>query len=149
MRWRVLLTVSQCCLAYGQTVNSDQVLDRVRRRLLVDFAHLQRSTCVQTITREYRGAKALRRRTCAEIIQASRDRKSELPMFAWDRLRLDVSVTPTKEIFSWAGASKFEEGEISDLIDTGSIGTGDFGAFIGSIFSRPIRITYRGQRDTL
>ena len=39
---------------------------------------------------------------------------------------LDVALSETSEIYSWAGAPRFEEGDIDELIPDGAIGTGPF-----------------------
>jgi len=42
-----------------------------------------------------------------------------------DRLRLDVAVTRDREVYSWAGTGRFEDGEIDELIPQGAMGTGE------------------------
>jgi hypothetical protein len=63
-----------------------------------------------------------------------------------DRLRLDVALAEGREIYSWAGARKFEEGEIDELIPDGAMGTGPFATMLLSVFrGRAPRFTYEGQ----
>src|SRR5262249_42579939 len=50
------------------------------------------------------------------------------------------------EIYSWAGAHKFEEAEIDELITQGAIGTGPFAIYLLSVFvGRPPRFVFEGE----
>ena len=50
-----------------------------------------------------------------------------------DRLRLDVLLATNRELYSWAGAKKFEEGEIDGLVTQGAFGTGPFASMLLSV----------------
>jgi len=51
-----------------------------------------------------------------------------------------------REVCSWAGAAKFEDGDIDDLILEGPIGTGPFGAMLLSLFEgHNARFFYEGD----
>jgi hypothetical protein len=56
-----------------------------------------------------------------------------------DRLRLDVTITHRGEIYSWVGASKFEDGSIDEIVKQGPFGTGSFGALLAVIFEQDPR----------
>src|SRR5205807_1215560 len=65
---------------------------------------------------------------------------------AADRLRLDVAVTPVREIYSWAGAHEFDDRDLTEIVGGGPIGTGAFGAFLMSIFGNANALfTYTGE----
>ncbi|MGI8990319.1 MAG: hypothetical protein ACR2I2_12175 [Bryobacteraceae bacterium] len=51
-----------------------------------------------------------------------------------DRLRLDVKASAGNEIDSWAGGSRFEEGNVAKFV-SGPFGTGPFGTFLSDIFT--------------
>jgi hypothetical protein len=55
-----------------------------------------------------------------------------------DRLRLDVTMTGRGEIFSWVGASRFDDRSISQLVD-GPMVTGAFGGFLSIVFKQDVR----------
>jgi hypothetical protein len=63
-----------------------------------------------------------------------------------DRLRLDVLLAGGREIFSWAGAGKFEDRDIDELIPDGAMGTGPFAVMLLGVFrGRAPRFTYEGE----
>ncbi len=121
------------------------VLQQARRRILLDVNQMQRYSCVQTITRHFSSPPGFRHRSCEGYMETSAQRKRELPLEAWDRLRFDVTVADGQEIYSWAGAQKFEGGDLSRMVSYGALGSGDFGAFLGEILrGNNISVKYLG-----
>jgi hypothetical protein len=55
-----------------------------------------------------------------------------------DRLRLDVTMTGRGEIFSWVGASRFDDRSIFQMVE-GPMQTGAFGAFLSIVFKQDVR----------
>ena len=106
------------------------LLETVREKVLANDRHMPRYTCVETIARtQYSPAGA---------------------MFERDRLRLDVAVVNGGEMFSWAGAGKFETNEIDKIVRGGASGSGDFGLFLASVFGgAPDAIRFRGLEHDL
>ena len=52
-------------------------------------------------------------------------------------------------MFSWAGAGKFETKNVDDLIEGGASGSGDFAAFLLSVFGGEAdKIVYQGLRES-
>jgi len=110
------------------------VLVSVRNRLLPELERLPRYTCVQTIMRRYfRPEPHGPRPSCTELIAAQQERRHELPLMGWDRLRLEVAIVDGENVFSWVGAPKFEAGTFEKLSAGGPMGSGDFGPFLNSI----------------
>ncbi len=120
---------------------SDPVLERARQRLLTDAGRMNRFTCRQTVNRVQMGRKE-RLHSCGDIIRARAKRRFSLPVVSWDRLRLDVAVSKGRELYSWAGAPKFDEGNLRAIAGGGSLGTGDFGPYIASIFGPGAKISF-------
>jgi hypothetical protein len=65
-----------------------------------------------------------------------------------DRLRLDVAVVDGGEMFSWAGAGKFETHDVEKLVGGGASGSGEVGSFLSGVFgNEPDAIRYAGRRN--
>jgi hypothetical protein len=132
----VLVTMASIA-AFTADSPVQELFNRVRRYVLENVARVPRYTCVQTVTRkQFRPLGGLQTESCQSLI-ASRAGLSSPGVVVWhDRLRLDVAVGEDSEIFSWAGARQFETGNLNDLALSGSTGSGDFGAFLGSVFGK-------------
>jgi hypothetical protein len=88
---------------------------------------------VQTVVRSQFELPAVGGSCASQISSAERNRAAAI--LRWhDRLRLDVAVGEKSEMFSWAGASKFESDDITNLVGRGASGSGEFGSFLASIF---------------
>ena len=130
-----LLLTSSIGISAQSSVDANEILARVRQRLLADLERMPRYTCVETVTRNNYPPPLLwwhSSRSCAEIVAelGQHERKPK----NWDRLRLDVAIGDQGEILSWVGAPRFEEGTLSELAGKGPLVSGDFGPFLGAIF---------------
>ena len=106
---------------------------RATRRMLPNF------TCVETVTRVFFRPASTLNRPCAEILRDRQHPTLDLVLRPWstDRLRLDVTLTERGEIFSWAGARRFEEdADIGRVVRNGPISTGAFGGFLIGVFDQ-------------
>ncbi len=124
------------------------LFNKVRTEVLDNVRRFPRYTCVQTVTRSQfelpqTGA------SCATVI-ADHQRNPSSRILRWhDRLRLDVAVGEKSEMFSWAGASQFETGDINSMVARGASGSGEFGSFLASVFGGDAEgFLYRGLKDT-
>jgi len=108
-----------------------QVLQRAAIKVRVRAATLPNYTCVQTVTRDY-----YKPRTVGQARSCAASRSEDLRLTTTDRLRLDVTMTGRGEIYSWAGASKFEDSDIGALVHRGPIGSGSFGAILAILFGQ-------------
>jgi hypothetical protein len=128
----------------------EELFKQTREKVLDNARRMPRYTCVETVSRaQYdppRGGAA----SCQSVITMRKLVTSRgVPMFR-DRLRLDVAVIDQSEIFSWAGAGKFETRDVGDLVGGGASGSGEFGGFLSSVFgSAPDEIRYAGRRHSL
>lgn len=114
-----------------------EILVRLRDQVLAHGALIPNHTCVETVQRDrYEPAAGRLAKSCDAIV--ARRKQSGFPMSlrldSTDRLRLDVALASDREIYSWAGAARFEEGEIDELIPEGAIGTGPFASMLLAIF---------------
>src|SRR5579872_1592818 len=63
-----------------------------------------------------------------------------------DRLRVDVAMGSTKEMYSWVGENQFEDRQLTDMVQEGAVSTGNFAAFLAMIFrSDDPTFTYNGD----
>ncbi len=122
------------------------VLQRTAIKVRVRMASMPNYTCVQTVTRDYFRPRDPARSCLA--VEAERQRPALDPVLVrtfTDRLRLDVSMTDRGEIYSWAGASKFEDTGIESIVHEGPISSGSFGALLSIVFALdPQNFEYRG-----
>ena len=114
-----------------------QVLMRVRDRILAHAQRIPNHTCVETIVRDwYEFAAGTAPRSCDDLLGRRKKARPDalLRLSSTDRIRLDVALTDSHEIFSWPGAGKFQDGYINELVPTGAIGSGGFAASLVAIF---------------
>ncbi|HEY1411237.1 MAG TPA: hypothetical protein VGF36_03810, partial [Rhodopila sp.] len=139
-----------CAVAVTADSPAQILFDRLRARVRQDVANAPRYTFVETIERKrYRPQLGGPRSSCQAMIEARAQLESPGLEVWHDRLRLDVAVGEDSEMFSWAGAKQFETGDIQDLAASGSTGTGDFGAFLASVFGADgDRFRYNGEQET-
>jgi hypothetical protein len=115
-----------CALAED---GAGELLERVRARMRENLSRAPDYVCQETVERWARDSQ-----------------RSEFK--AMDILRLEVGFAGGKEIFSWRGASRFEEKELADLVGSGVVGTGAFAVHAANVFlSRAAEFTYRGEEE--
>lgn len=125
------------------------VLMRVRDRVMAHAEQIPNHTCVETIARDvYEQVATTPPRSCDELL-GRRKRAGAgtlVKLTTTDRLRLDVAVADGREIYSWAGAGKFEEKEIDELVPSGAISTGPFASTLLGIFeTRDPNFAFEGE----
>ena len=91
------------------------LLARIKLRMQQNLSHLPNYTCLQTIERS-------RRRPPARRFEYT------------DTVRLEVALVGGKEMFAWPGAKNFEDRDITEIVQGGAIGTGDFALHARAIF---------------
>lgn len=133
MLGRVVLLIGIGALAVAQDDPTD-VLIRLRDRVLAHAQRIPNHTCVESVRRDqYVNASGLpAARSCDALVARRKqaDFSSSLRLAITDRLRLDVLLATERELYSWAGAKKFEEGEIDELVTQGAFGTGPFASML-------------------
>jgi hypothetical protein len=146
---RVLFALLLAIPAVAEEYDPTEVLIRLRDQVLAHGVRIPNYICVETIARDYYEPAAQPvPKSCDSIL--ARRKTDNFPallrLATTDRLRLDVALAEGREIYSWAGARKFEEGEIDELIPDGAMGTGPFAAMLLGVFQgRVPRFTYEGE----
>ena len=92
----------------------EALLQRIRSRVVEHLSHLPNYTCHEVIDRLLRPLNSSTGQT--------------------DRVELEVAFVGGKELFSRAGESQFQDQPISQIVSSGTIGSGSFGSFVNSIF---------------
>jgi len=116
-----------------------EVLKRVTAKVVAAGKVIPNYTCVETVNRDfYRPAPANRPRACPVLLEQRQHPTKDpgLRLLSTDRLRLDVAMVQRGEIFSWVGASKFDDADVGHLVREGPIGSGAFGAFLSVVFQQ-------------
>lgn len=126
-----------------------EVLIRLRDRVLAHAQRIPNHTCVESVQRDqYENVSGLPARSCDTLLARRKlaDPPSALRLVATDRLRLDVLLASDRELYSWAGAKKFEESEIDALVTQGAFGTGPFASMLlGVVQGNDARFVFEGD----
>jgi hypothetical protein len=124
---------------------------QVRDRVLEHGQRIPNHTCVESIQRDrYEPIAGRAAKACPTLVarREEGDAPARLKLNGTDWLRLDVALDRQREIYSWAGAGKFEEGELDELIPEGASGTGPFATLLLSIFApRRPHFSFEGESE--
>jgi hypothetical protein len=130
--------------AHGQQ-DWNQLLQRVRDRVRETIQRLPNYMCTETVDRTQYRPNSTHVPSCTELIAGQNERK--LRPVTSDRLRLDVAVAATGEMYSWVGESGFHDQSLGDLVKEGVTSTGSFSAFLRAIFaSGGVSFSYNGEK---
>ena len=137
-----------CALAasvWAQTDDPKELLVRVRGNLMAAIARMPRYMCTQTIDRAQYAPNLLSQDPLRRVILSppdscdnllSQKNRAQPKLTVTDRLRLDVAIANSNEIYSWVGESRFDNRDLFQMVRDGAIQTGSFSGFLGSIFAR-------------
>ncbi len=127
-----LLLLTALALSAQSVDDPVEVLRQARPKLATVIKHLPRYTCVQTVERSYfRLGSGRERPTCAESAEWRRLNRRQVELT--DRLRLEVAISESSEMYGWVGSGRFESKSLLQMVE-GPIGTGAFGSFLVDIF---------------
>jgi hypothetical protein len=142
----VLLSLSFLAMADDDPAG---VLIRLRDQVLAHAQQIPNHTCVESVRRDqYERVGGPTPRSCDALLARRKlpGFSSSLRLATTDRLRLDVLLSTDRELYSWAGAKKFEEGEIDELVTQGAFATGPFASMLLSVLaSRDARFIFEGD----
>jgi len=115
-------------------------LAKARDKILSAVPGSPAHTCIETIDRSYFSRynyNPLSSTPSCERLSADRKKgRSRLRLDATDRLRVEVTMTQGREIYSWTGPGAFSR-SVEDILQWGPIGTGAFAANLLDIFTDP------------
>jgi hypothetical protein len=138
-----LLALALVLVAAGRTADPvvEELFKQARAKVLDNSKRMPRYTCVETVDRtQYQPTGKA----------ASCQPQPHGNPVVRDRLRLDVAVVNGGEIFSWAGAGKFESHDVDKIVGGGASGSGEFAGFLMGVFGNESeQIRYAGQRKDL
>src|SRR5437764_14747329 len=113
----IALVLATLATAAAEDADPVEVLMRLRDQVMRHAGRIPNHTCVETVRRErYESAAGIHQQSCDTLLSRRRmiGFEATLKHISTDRLRLDVAFTGEREIYSWAGASKFEDGDIDE-----------------------------------
>ena len=133
-----------CGIAAGMCAqeNPTELLRRLHTKVASSLDHLPRYMCTETIDRAvYEPDVYDIGNTCDTGPQ-----KPQTHLVTSDRLRLDVGIASTVEMYSWVGESRFSNRDLFYLVEDGAISTGTYAAFLTAIFlGEDASFTYQGE----
>ena len=84
--------------------------------------------------------KALPNYSCVETIERSIRKNAQQPFRHVDMVHVEVAVTGDRELYSWPGANKFEDRDITDMINSGTVSNGEFALALRSVITNNVSI---------
>jgi len=125
----------------------DEVLALLRQRILDEAARVPNYTCVQTIDRQFFVSTGQRSTASCVGPRVEQNRPGNgIAFYGSDRFRLDVGVGRTGEVYSWAGAERFDDRDLGDFIP-GPASTGAFASLLHMMFGLDAaEFLYRGKQ---
>jgi hypothetical protein len=119
-----------------------EVLRQAIAKVAASANSIVNCTCQQTVTRDFfQPMVPTPPLACSVLLEQKKHPTLDmlLRLKATDRLRFDVSMLYSGEIFSWPGASRFDDAGLRHLVPQGGIGTGTFAGFLGVVFKYDVR----------
>jgi hypothetical protein len=126
----IAVPLAVLCLRAQTPLSPDlDALSKIRTQMLFNLKHQPNYTCIETIERSSRP-------------------KLTTKLKLVDTLRLEVALVDGKEMFAWPGSKKFDDTDVTDMVTTGAIGSGNFGTHAAALFTtRSATFHYLGQED--
>ena len=124
MRYALILAIP-APLAATEQDDAQAVLERATAKVLDSNRRVPNYTCVETVSRQcFRPVAVQLPHACQAILEIRRHPTPDFSLqhFMTDRLRLDVAMIRHGEIFSWAGASRFNDHFMDRTVGYGPLG---------------------------
>lgn len=111
-----------------------ELLLRIRARVMETVNRLPKYMCTQTIDRvRNEPAPTFRPPPCDALLRFKNAGTLKVHPVESDRLRFDVGIAGTREIYSLAGENRFDDRGLLDMVQ-GAISTGSFSSLLRMIF---------------
>jgi hypothetical protein len=151
--WIRLLLLCSCAAviqasAGAQNTDPRDLLLRVRANVTDTLARLPKYMCSLTIDRAQYSPDPIHPSSCDGM--AAQRKKGQLkPRLAeTDRVRLDVAIAATNEIYSWPGEDRFNDRNAFDLVRQGALQSGGYSTFLTTIFAgEDANFSYNGETE--
>jgi hypothetical protein len=133
----------------------DAALEQARARLQAMAHHLEKYVCIETVNRNYYRQVVSRDApvrseaapACSQTTPATTAGSERRELESTDRVRLEVTVSQSRELHSWPGATGFDTRDVDELIRNGPVSTGSFGSDLTSVFGKPgVTFQYLGEK---
>jgi hypothetical protein len=124
---RLVVALAFALPSYAQSP-AQTLFTRVRQKVVESVARAADLTCTENVTRF--NYAPLKPAGCSD----AEPPLSSLRLQSNDRLRLDVGVSKSNEMYSWHGETTFNELGLEDLVVYGAMITGTFSSFLAAIF---------------
>jgi hypothetical protein len=142
--WLTVATLSGAALTLNAQQAGEELLAKVRSRVLENVDRLSNYACTETVERKVYVLRAgnLTPASCEALLEADRGGR----LRSSDRLRLDVGIAQTgEEMYSWSGENQFEANNTHQLVQ-GATTNGSFAGFLYMIFRQDrVTMSYRGE----
>jgi hypothetical protein len=139
------IQAAACAVLWAQS-EPNAILDRARARIAELTRRLDRYVCVETVNRSYFSPSGPAKASPCTAPVMPGDPRSSYRLDSTDRLRVEVTVSESRELHSWPGATGFDMRDIDQLIGNGPVSTGSFALYLATIFGRPGgRFQYEGR----
>jgi hypothetical protein len=133
--WRPLLLAGSIMTVLAGDIDSVSLLARVQSKVRDNARRIPRYVCRQGIERQGFASVNRYSRACGTLSEQEGVEASGLSLIVADRAHLDVMLTESSELFSWPGERRFDTNSPDDLLVGGMSGSGDFAAFVISVFT--------------
>jgi hypothetical protein len=134
--------------AWSQASDPKDLVLRVRDHVTGTLATLPKYLCSLTVERAQYAPSPVRALSCDGLAAQHSKGLAKPYLFETDRVRLDVAVAASNEIYSWVGEDRFEDRDVFDLVREGALQTGGFSSFLASIFGgNAADFSYDGETE--
>ncbi len=121
--------------AWAQTDDARALLLRVRNNVTATVEKLPKYMCSLTVDRAQYAPDPIHPLSCDGLLGQQRKGQYKPRLAETDRLKLDVAIAASDEIYSWVGEDRFDDRDLFlDLVRQGAFQTGGFSIFLASIF---------------
>ena len=162
----LLVAATFLCLTGPLDAQDDAraLLQRVRQSVMKTVDGLPKYVCTQTIDRAHYEPDSShfvpinnqhRIRSCDSLAAEVNSPSWKRRLSTSDRLRVDVAVTHGRpggdsEMYSWAGADRFSDQDLFQMVHDGAVSTGSFSSMLASIFGGDATtFSYSGNSTTV